>query len=120
MPNEQWSGSEFCKLSCWILLVKPSGSNILHDNFTLIILSGHFSGFDNLQQQWLERYENEDFPAVIKKVWTEELELAGGQKISLEKFYKQLHAYVRRKLRDFYKDQVALRTIVSCSYGCGK
>ncbi len=27
----EWSGSEFYELSCWILLVKPSGSNILHD-----------------------------------------------------------------------------------------
>ena len=65
------------------------------------------SGFESLQDQWLERYENEDFPAVIQKVWTEEIEFATGQKISLEKFYKQFHAYVRRKLRDFYKDQVS-------------
>ncbi len=27
------SGSKFYELSCWILLVKPSGSNILHDIF---------------------------------------------------------------------------------------
>ncbi len=27
----EWSGFEFYQLSCWILLVKPSGSNILHD-----------------------------------------------------------------------------------------
>jgi hypothetical protein len=27
----EWSGSEFCELSCWILLEKPSGLSILHD-----------------------------------------------------------------------------------------
>jgi hypothetical protein len=27
----EWSGSEFYELSCWILLEKPSGLNILHD-----------------------------------------------------------------------------------------
>ncbi len=27
----EWSGSEFYELSCSILLVKPRGSNILHD-----------------------------------------------------------------------------------------
>ena len=65
-----------------------------------------FSGFANLQEQWLERYENENFPSLIQKVWSEELSFPDGQKISLEKFYKQLHAYVRRKLRNFYSDQV--------------
>ena len=66
-----------------------------------------------MQEQWLERYENEDFPSVIQKVWTEELSFAGGQQISLEKFYKQLHAFVRRKLRNFYADQVRVRHICS-------
>ena len=54
----------------------------------------------------MERYENENFPSLIQKVWSEELSFPDGQKISLEKFYKQLHAYVRRKLRNFYSYQV--------------
>jgi hypothetical protein len=29
----EWSGYELYELSCWILLVKPSGSNILPDIF---------------------------------------------------------------------------------------
>ncbi len=33
----EWSGSEFYELSCLILLVKPSGSNILHDNNVRIV-----------------------------------------------------------------------------------
>jgi hypothetical protein len=45
------------------------------------------------------------FPLIV---WTEELSFGDGQKISLEKFYKQLHAFVRRKLRNFYADQVKL------------
>jgi hypothetical protein len=30
-PIFEWSGSEFYELSCWILLAKPSGPNLLHD-----------------------------------------------------------------------------------------
>ena len=64
-------------------------------------------GFDSLQDQWLEQYEADDFPSDVFKVWTEETEI-GGRKLSLQKFYKQLHAYVRRKLNNFYKEQVII------------
>ena len=64
-------------------------------------------GFDSLQDQWLEQYEADDFPSDVFKVWTEETEIA-GRKLSLEKFYKQLHAYIRRKLNIFYKEQVII------------
>jgi hypothetical protein len=60
-----------------------------------------------LQDQWLEQYEAEDFPTDVYKVWTDETEIA-GRKLSLEKFYKQLHAYVRRKLHNFYDKQVII------------
>ena len=63
-------------------------------------------GFDSLQDQWLEQYEATDFPNDVYKVWTEETEIS-GRKISLEKFYQQLHAYVRRKLQNFYDKQVS-------------
>ena len=63
-------------------------------------------GFDNLKELWLERYESEDFPALIQQVWTEAVDVGEGRYISLEGFYKQFHAYVRAKLRDFYADQV--------------
>ena len=64
-----------------------------------------YKGFPSLQDQWLEQYEAEDFPTDVYKVWTEETEIA-GRKLSLEKFYKHLHAYVRRKLNNFYGQQV--------------
>ena len=59
-------------------------------------------GFDNLKQQWLERYENEDFANLVEKVWSEPVNVGNGTKVSLEDFYKQFHAYVRSKLRLFY------------------
>lgn len=59
-------------------------------------------GFNDLKEQWLERYESEDFAELIHRVWTEEVEIQ-GKSISLETFYKQFHAYIRSKLRQFYK-----------------
>ena len=63
-------------------------------------------GFEDLQEQWLERYETEDFSGLIHKVWTEPIQI-DNKNISLELFYKQFHAYVRAQLRDFYMDQVS-------------
>jgi hypothetical protein len=62
-------------------------------------------GFEDLQEQWLERYETEDFSALIQKVWTEPIQI-DNKNISLELFYKQFHAYVRTQLREFYSNQV--------------
>ena len=91
----------------------------VHDNYEkyipvyrfrpITILKQNFyfrKGFDSLQDQWLEQYEATDFPNDVYKVWTEETEIS-GRKISLEKFYQQLHAYVRRKLQNFYDKQVS-------------
>ena len=61
-------------------------------------------GFENLQAQWLERYESEDFPGIVEKVWSEKF-LVGGEERSLEEFYKHLHAFVRHKLREVYDSQ---------------
>ena len=63
-------------------------------------------GFENLQAQWLERYESEDFPGLVEKVWSEKF-LVGGVERSLEEFYKHLHAFVRHKLREVYGSQGA-------------
>ena len=68
-----------------------------------------FLGFPSLKEQWIERYETDDFGSLISKVWTEKLEI-GGKTISLEMFYKQLHAYVRSKLRQFYNPQASFTT----------
>ena len=91
----------------------------IHDNYEKYVAVCHFcrikiltqkilfwQGFDSLQDQWLEQYEAKDFPNDVYKVWTEETEIS-GRKISLEKFYQQLHAYVRRKLQHFYDKQVS-------------
>ena len=87
----------------------------IHDNVYWIAFLSHknthsklsfWKGFDSLQDQWLEQYEAKDFPNDVYKVWTEETEIS-GRKISLEKFYQQLHAYVRRKLQHFYDKQVS-------------
>ena len=63
-------------------------------------------GFNNLQEQWLERYESDDFPGLIEQVWSEKFVLDGKER-SLELFYKHLHAYVRGKLLDVYNPQGA-------------
>lgn len=63
-------------------------------------------GFNNLQDQWLTRYESDDFPGLISEVWSGEFEI-GGKTRSLESFYKQLHAYVRNKLAGVYNPQGA-------------
>ena len=58
-----------------------------------------------MKDLWLERYESEDFADLVERVWKEEVPI-GDRKVSLEAFYKQLHAYVRKKLKAFYSDQV--------------
>ena len=93
----------------WVAWREASGNKYRQQYIDFIALNQEGAkslGFDNLQQQWLERYETENFPALIYKVWTEPINIA-GKHISLEFFYKQFHAYVRGKLRNFYKDQVS-------------
>ena len=63
-------------------------------------------GFDNVQDQWLEKYESDDFPGLIQQVWTERF-IVDEKERSLEMFYKHLHAYVRNKLIDVYNPQGA-------------
>ena len=65
------------------------------------------TGFESLKDLWLEKYESEDFTDLVEKVWKEEVSI-GDRQVSLESFYKQLHAYVRKKLKAFYSDQVSV------------
>lgn len=62
-------------------------------------------GFKDLKESWTEDYEEDDFPALMMKTWTEEHSIA-GQNISLEGLFKQVHAYVRLKLINKYNSQV--------------
>jgi hypothetical protein len=79
-------------------------------------------GFNNLQDQWIERwgkelwscvnydyfvrYETEDFPGLIENVWSSSI-VVDGRERSLELFYKHLHAYVRARLVQEYNEQGA-------------
>ena len=62
-------------------------------------------GYKDRQEEWLEGYEIEDAPSMMYHAWTKSIEV-GGEQVSLEGFYKQLHAYVRSKLAQFYNEKV--------------
>ncbi|KAJ8888262.1 hypothetical protein PR048_007749 [Dryococelus australis] len=51
--------------------------------------------FTDTAEYWLTDYEATDFPAQVEKLWKQ-----------MEPLYKELHAYVRRKLREKYGDDV--------------
>jgi hypothetical protein len=58
----------------------PKAASLLKENMIMFVFV-FTSGFADLKEQWLERYENEDFPGVIQKVWTEEQTFAGNSKL---------------------------------------
>ena len=92
----------------WVEWRKASGNKYRQQYLKFIEINQEGAkslGFKNLQEQWLERYESEDFPSLIDQVWTKPVNI-GDKAISLESFYKQFHAYIRKKLRNVYKDQV--------------
>ena len=49
------------------------------------------NGFEDAGEQWRSKYETEDFEGDILRLYSE-----------LEPLYKELHAYIRRKLYDVY------------------
>ena len=94
----------------WIEWRKASGNQYREQYLDYLELQNEGAqsiGFENLQELWLSHYESEDFTKLIDKVWTEPQKLDDKHEISLEQFYKQFHAYVRGKLRNFYADQGA-------------
>jgi len=62
------------------------------------------TGYKDRQEEWLEGYEIEDAPSMMYHAWTKSIEV-GGEQVSLEGLYKQLHAYVRSKLAQFYNEK---------------
>jgi len=64
------------------------------------------TGFKDRQDEWLDDYEIEDTPAMMYEAWTKTFDI-GGEQISLEGLYKQLHAYVRSKLIQHYNQKGA-------------
>ena len=92
----------------WVEWRKASGNKYRQQYLKFIEINQDGAkslGFKNLQEQWLERYESEDFPSLIDQVWTKPVNI-GDKAISLESFYKQFHAFIRKKLRNVYKEQV--------------
>lgn len=53
------------------------------------------SGYDNVADWWQSGYEVPDFEQQLAKLWAD-----------VKPLYQQLHAYVRKRLRDKYGDQV--------------
>jgi len=74
--------------------------------FKLSDLAAKSIGYENRQDEWLDAYEVDDFPSLVKNAWTKKYAI-GGEQISLENFYKQLHAFVRAKLIKVYNPQGA-------------
>jgi len=64
------------------------------------------TGFKDRQEEWLDDYEIGDTPGMMYKAWTKTFDI-GGEQISLEGLYKQLHAYVRSKLIQHYNNKGA-------------
>jgi len=62
------------------------------------------TGYKDRQDEWLDDYELDDVPAMMYEAWTKEFDI-GGEQISLEGLYKQLHAFVRSKLAEEYKSK---------------
>ncbi|KAF2357889.1 Peptidase M2 peptidyl-dipeptidase A [Trinorchestia longiramus] len=61
--------------------------------------AAQLNGFDNMGEMWLYPYESATFKDDMKKLWQQ-----------LRPLYEQLHAYVRRKLRETYgEDKVSKR-----------
>ena len=63
-------------------------------------------GFKNLADGWQYDYNTDNFGDVVMKVWKEKHQISQGEQISLEDLYKQLHAYIRRRLIKIYNQQV--------------
>ncbi|NP_001036859.1 ecdysteroid-inducible angiotensin-converting enzyme-related gene product precursor [Bombyx mori] len=53
------------------------------------------NGFDNVAEWWQSEYEVPDFEEQLAKLWED-----------VKPLYQQLHAYVRKRLRDKYGDKV--------------
>ncbi|KAA0187077.1 hypothetical protein HAZT_HAZT010116, partial [Hyalella azteca] len=56
------------------------------------------SGFDNMGEMWLYPYESLTFKSDMKRLW-----------LQLKPLYEQLHAYVRRRLREVRVSEAYVR-----------
>ncbi|KAG7307995.1 hypothetical protein JYU34_006623 [Plutella xylostella] len=82
----------------WVQWHRAAGAPA-RDNFTEYVQldneAAQLNDFKNVAEWWLSEYEVPDFEAQIAALWED-----------VKPLYQQLHAYVRKRLRDKYGDQV--------------
>ncbi|CAB3239253.1 unnamed protein product [Arctia plantaginis] len=85
----------------WVEWHKAAGAKARH-NFTeyvnLYNEAAKLNDFQNVADWWQSEYEVSDFEQQLAKLWED-----------VKPLYQQLHAYVRKKLRDKYGDVVSAR-----------
>jgi len=64
-------------------------------NTTLITPHGHAADFTDNAEYWLKDYESPDFREQVARLWDQ-----------VQPLYLQIHAYVRRKLRETYGEKL--------------
>jgi hypothetical protein len=64
-------------------------------NTTLITTHEHAADFTDNAEYWLKDYESPDFREQLSRLWDQ-----------LRPLYLQIHAYVRRKLRETYGEKL--------------
>ncbi|XP_063230814.1 angiotensin-converting enzyme-like [Bacillus rossius redtenbacheri] len=82
----------------WLEWRRVSGEKCRASYEHYVALSNEAASLNNFTdnaEYWLTDYEANDFPEQVDRLWKQ-----------LEPLYKQLHAYVRRKLREAYGDEV--------------
>ncbi|XP_042206162.1 angiotensin-converting enzyme-like isoform X2 [Homarus americanus] len=81
----------------WKMWRYSSGRRI-RDHYKLFVRlankAAKLNGFDNMGEMWVYPYESETFRADLAELWEQ-----------LKPLYQQLHAYVRRKLREKYGER---------------
>ncbi|XP_066979172.1 angiotensin-converting enzyme-like [Macrobrachium rosenbergii] len=74
-----------------------SGRKMKHHYMNFVKLANEaakLNGFDNMGDMWIYPYESDTFRQDVARLWDQ-----------LKPLYEQLHAYVRRKLREKYGDK---------------
>ncbi|XP_064087199.1 angiotensin-converting enzyme-like [Macrobrachium nipponense] len=74
-----------------------SGRKLKHHYVNFVRLANEaakLNGFDNMGDMWIHPYESDTFRQDLARLWDQ-----------LKPLYEQLHAYVRRKLREKYGDK---------------
>ena len=85
----------------WSNATGPFMKELYTENIALQNKAATENGYKDLSEYWKADFETEDFEKEIDSIFEQ-----------LKPLYQQLHAYTRRKLRDFYgADKVSTRYI---------